>query len=228
MFTNHLRLSTDFFESHPLESDFGLWSNLFCQLLKYYCDFPITAQEIIEASSMILTPQEIRIIRRAIVKIKKIKQDDLSIPLICIAKMLLPNSESKKSKQLLKESLEGDIVQFFSPAKDDEIQIMTIHKAKGLEFDVVFHLDLYEWSFPSKMPGPGTDFDNPVYPSIEQDINLHYVAVTRAKKACILCTSTKRIKKKWQSEELEVKSGSPSEFLTRESLIKLRKKLKTN
>ena len=35
----------------------------------------------------------------------------------------------------------------FKPFKNDEIQLLTIHSAKGLEFDVVLHLDLYEDTF---------------------------------------------------------------------------------
>lgn len=51
-------------------------------------------------------------------------------------------------------------------------------KAKGLGFDIAFHLDLYEWAFPAKRPGPKNDFNNPEFLSIDQDVNLHYVGIT--------------------------------------------------
>lgn len=215
-----------FFENHLLEEDFSLCSRLFCQLLKYYFDLSITTQEIIDDSPTILTFQEIKKLRKEIRKIRSIHQNELFDIFNRIAFILLPNSQSKKAKTLLKRSLKEDLSQYFAPAKDDEVQIMTIHKAKGLEFDIVFHLDLYEWVFPGKQPGRGNDFDNPIYHSLEQDLNLHYVGVTRAKKACFLCTSTKRTKKNWQSGELETKRGRPSEFLNTDSLIKLRELLK--
>ena len=86
---------------------------------------------------------------------------------------------------------------------------MSLHKAKGLEFDVVFHLDLNEWVLPTKKPGPGNDWDNPEYPAWDQDINLHYVGITRARKACILCTADQRINNRG-----EIKNAAPSEFLS--------------
>ena len=214
------------FENHPLEENFDLWSRLFCQLLRYYFDSSITAQEIIEDSPKSLTSKQAKMAGSAIRKIRTMDQSALFDIFNAIAMILLPSSESKKAKSILEKSLKDDLSQYFAPAKDDELQIMTIHKAKGLEFDVVFHLDLYEWAFPGKGPGPGNDFNNPKFHSLDQDTNLHYVAVTRAKKVCFLCTSTKRIKKKYQSTDLEIKNGSPSEFLLYNSLLSLREELK--
>ena len=84
---------------------------------------------------------------------------------------------------------------------------MNLHQSKGLEFDIVFHLDLYEWIF------PGREFRRnyygpPIYPDWEQDLNLHYVGITRAKKACILLTSGTRV-----NQDGETKQGQPSKFL---------------
>ena len=94
---------------------------------------------------------------------------------------------------------------------------MTLHKSKGLEFDVVLHLDLYEWIFPNKRPGPNNDFNNPVYGNLEQDLNLHYVGITRAKKACFLISSTKRT-----NNNNEERNGRDSEFLWIENIDELR------
>ena len=68
----------------------------------------------------------------------------------------------------------------FLPPADNEIQLLTLHKAKGLEFDIVFHLNLYQWILPQYKG------------DYSQDLNLHYVGITRAKKCCVLCTSTHR------------------------------------
>ena len=88
----------------------------------------------------------------------------------------------------------------------NEVQVMTLHKAKGLEFDVVFHLDLYEWVFPYReFTG---NFDEYVFPEWEQDLNLHYVGVTRAKKACVLAYSNRRLNADGANRQ-----GSPSQFL---------------
>lgn len=92
----------------------------------------------------------------------------------------------------------------YRPIQDNEIQIMTLHKAKGLEFDVVFHLDLYDWVFPRR-ERQGDDWN--VFPSWDQELNLHYVGVTRARKACCLMTSNKRI-----NVEGRTLNGNPSQF----------------
>ena len=132
------------------------------------------------------------------------------------------HARSVEALTLLETSIGDDLSLYFEPAKNDEVQVMTIHKAKGLEFDIVFHLDLYEWAFPAKRPGPKNDFDNPEFLSIDQDVHLHYVGITRAKKACFLCTSTKRVKENWKIKKLEIKNGSRSEFLKVSHLISLR------
>jgi len=94
---------------------------------------------------------------------------------------------------------------------------MSLHKAKGLEFDIVFHLDLHEWVLPAKRPGPGNDWENPIYPSMEQDANLHYVGITRARKACFLCTADQRVNNSGQARQ-----AYPSEFLSNNYIRKLR------
>lgn len=88
---------------------------------------------------------------------------------------------------------------------------MTLHKAKGLEFDVVFHLDLYNWILPGYKSLKGDASE------LTQDLNLHYVSITRAKKFVILCCSTKRTNSKEQ-----VQDAVPSDFYARTGLDKFR------
>jgi DNA helicase-2/ATP-dependent DNA helicase PcrA len=82
---------------------------------------------------------------------------------------------------------------------------MTLHKSKGLEFDLVFHLDLYRWILPQ--------FNG----DYAQDLNLHYVGITRAKEACILCNSTHR-----HNSNDQIVVAEDSEFLSLEGLPELR------
>ena len=207
-----------FFNATPLEEDFSLWAKLFARLLTYHFDDRLTAQEIInEFGSNRLNSQEIRTCRR---HIKGLSVPDLpSIDeFVDVARFLLPNAESERAVELLSQTLrDDDCLLLFQPAKDDEVQVMTLHKAKGMEFDVVFHLDLYEWVLPAKRPGPGNDWDNSSYSNWEQDLNLHYVGVTRARKCCILCSSTKRINSSGKE-----RNGAPSEFLSLNGVSQLR------
>lgn len=219
MQTNHR-----YFTSHPLEEHFSLWARLFCQLLYYRFDNKITAQEIIDECLVILSSKEKKTLRKNIEKVRTECIENLGDLMIVIASAILPRAKSEEAASLLKSSLNDNLSSSFEPAKDNEAQVMTLHKSKGLEFDIVFHLDLYEWVFPSKRPGPGNDFNNPKLISLEQDVNLHYVGITRARKACFLCTSSKRIAREYNSDEMVERKGSNSEFLSIEYLNKLREK----
>lgn len=211
-----------YFFSTPLEEHFSLWSKLFCQLLRLrYSPTHITAEEIIEKSTARLTKSEARTARAVIRNVQKVKKAKLGKAMEDVATFLFPNAKSEEALDLLTQVLsDKNLLDNFEPAKNDEIQIMTLHKSKGLEFDVVFHLDLYEWVLPAKSPGPGQDWDNPIYPDWDQHVNLHYVGITRAKKACYLCTSTLRINNKG-----DTKNARPSEFFARNNLGSLRNEI---
>lgn len=214
-----LRTKHRLFVTHPLEEEFAIWAKLFARLLNYYYDEKLTAQEVIdEFGSHLLTAQEIRSCRTALREFRK-KDPPGVDDFVTIAKMISPQAESRSAITLLTESLrDPNLTASFAEPADDEVQIMSIHKSKGLEFDIVFHLDLYEWLLPSKMPGPNNDFKNPIFSNMSEDTHLHYVGITRARKSCILCTSTRRLNRDRQS-----KMGSFSEFLAMERLISLRR-----
>ena len=221
-----LKTKHRFFINHPLEDHFSLWSRLFCQLLAYKYDKSVTVQEIIDEALSRLSTDQANDSRKKIKRVRLAKQQRFLTLFESIAELLLPNARSDEALKLLEDSLDEDLSSWFKPAADDEVQIMSLHKSKGLEFDLVFHLDLYEWVLPKKKAGPGGDFNNCDYPEWEQDVNLHYVGITRARKVCVLCCSSKRKKKKWQSDLIETKTVSPSEFLDFDGLKQLRKCLK--
>ncbi len=61
--------------------------------------------------------------------------------------------------------------------KEGPIQLLSGHKAKGLEWDIVYHLD--SWRIPSKFAKPGTE-------EMEQEMNVKYVVETRFKREMYL------------------------------------------
>jgi DNA helicase-2/ATP-dependent DNA helicase PcrA len=71
-------------------------------------------------------------------------------------------------------------------AGEDAVQLMTIHSAKGLEFDCVFISGLEEGLFPHE--NSASDLDG-----LEEERRLMYVAITRARKRLYLSFSQTRM-----------------------------------
>jgi DNA helicase II / ATP-dependent DNA helicase PcrA len=85
----------------------------------------------------------------------------------------------------------------------DKVTIMTIHAAKGLEFETVFLAGWEEGVFPSQRA-----LDEGGKASLEEERRLAYVAITRARKRCvILHAANRRIYGQWTS-------SIPSRFVT--------------
>jgi DNA helicase II / ATP-dependent DNA helicase PcrA len=80
-------------------------------------------------------------------------------------------------------------------AEEKKVTIMTIHAAKGLEFDRVFLVGWEEGVFPSQRA-----LDEGGLNSLEEERRLAYVAITRARRRChILHAANRRIYGQWNS-----------------------------
>ena len=96
----------------------------------------------------------------------------------------------------------GDFLEHVSLVMDndkaddaDKVTIMTIHAAKGLEFDNVFLVGWEEGVFPSQR-----SLDEGGLASLEEERRLAYVAITRARRRCtILHAANRRIYGQWTS-----------------------------
>ena len=96
----------------------------------------------------------------------------------------------------------GDFLEHVSLVMDNEaaaneakVTIMTIHAAKGLEFDKVFLVGWEEGVFPSQRA-----LDEGGLSSLEEERRLAYVAITRARQsATILHAANRRIYGQWTS-----------------------------
>ena len=72
-------------------------------------------------------------------------------------------------------------------SNDDKVSLMTIHAAKGLEFNTVFVVGLEEDLFPSARSLSSIS-------QLEEERRLLYVAITRAEERCMITWSQKRWK----------------------------------
>ena len=100
------------------------------------------------------------------------------------------------------------LVASYSPVDRSQLHLLTYHKAKGLEFDVVFCLESYKYIMPPYKATPD---------EVEESLAIHYVGVTRARKACYLMLGTKRHNSKGECLRAE-----PSTFLEFDGLSKFR------
>ena len=99
-------------------------------------------------------------------------------------------------------------------ASDEKVTVMTIHAAKGLEFDTVFLAGWEEGVFPSQRA-----LDEGGLASLEEERRLAYVALTRARRRCvILHAANRRIYGQWTSSIPSRFVGElPAEHVTSES-----------
>ena len=98
------------------------------------------------------------------------------------------------------ESLGGflehvSLVMEIDQATDERISLMTLHGAKGLEFDNVFLPGWEEGLFPSQR-----SLDEGGNAALEEERRLAYVGITRARKRCMIShAANRRIYANWQS-----------------------------
>lgn len=211
LIANHLGLDYHLVEESPFETAPAAEASLFSDLLRLRYDLHLTAELLIErAAALKPSPLERRALRRALLRCRTCPEDVLASSVMDAATRLLGQLPSSTAAMAL-ASVCGDARKlrwFHSPSRD-AIQIMTLHKAKGLEFDLVFHADLYDHVIPTRLYPPGT-FGQVIFENEKQCLNLHYVGVTRAVKACVLMTSTLRI-----NRQGKVMNAAPSQLIGR-------------
>jgi len=214
---NKVSLTTD------LDTSLNIWSGIFSNLLHFSLDNSFKFIEVVEEFTSYdrLTKQNrTRIIQLKSKVIQLFSSEVLDKDAVIktykeIAEIIAPNSVNEESLELLKGVLNSkNQIESYKPADENEINIMTLHKSKGLEFDAVIHLDLYEWVMPF-----GAKNDQKINNPREwiQDLNLHYVGITRAKKACLLISSTQRT-----NNAGEIRRGFDSEFLWKDNIENIR------
>lgn len=100
-----------------------------------------------------------------------------------LAKIITATTIDEKSEQALTATIaDQNFKSNYSPIEKGTVNIMTYHKAKGLEFDIVFMPEMYEYIIPYEHADAIE----------EQEDNVFFVGLTRSKKLLFLCHSTLR------------------------------------
>ncbi|VVN53919.1 ATP-dependent DNA helicase Rep [Pseudomonas fluorescens] len=172
-------------------------SRLWRSLLSYRFNVKLQANDIIMAHALNIDVNRDRLKKlRAVVRhVREVALEQLVPFLLQAAKTFTGNEAAENEiSALVRVTQDRELLSQYHPSGDHQVQCMTLHKSKGLEFDVVIHLDLVEWSIPFQVLNGNPKTVH--YPSLEQDLNLHYVGITRAKLGCVLVSTTKRFNAK--------------------------------
>ncbi|MGF6180064.1 DNA helicase-2/ATP-dependent DNA helicase PcrA [Massilia sp. UYP32] len=213
-----LKVPSRLFSDSNLSNSNYRHSSIFAGLLALRSDGGAPIQSFVESLLLDkMSRTEVSIVRRAIKQCRQVEQSRLKEQLLWTAELILAEATPHGSLEELESVLcDPNQLSLFDPVRDEQIQLMTLHKSKGLEFSFVYHLDLYDWIIPQRVFEKG-NYDV-VFVDEEQCLNLHYVGITRAKKGCALVHSTRRINFSGDS-----KAGNPSQFFDRPGLSGLYK-----
>jgi len=179
-------------------------------LISYRLDSNVLISEILDMTVQYQSFTRVKKanIRSLVRSLRLCKEDELEQAIINVTEILLGDDFTGSETAALAAVLEDqNHLKQYRPIDDNEVQIMTLHKAKGLEFEIVFHLDLYDWVFPRRVFTG--NFNEEIFSDWSQELNLHYVGITRAKECCVLVSSTQRI-----NSSGETKQGFKSQFMT--------------
>lgn len=211
-----LKTSHKLFSENELDRYNAYWARLYSDILMCYFDDNVFSIDLVEK----YIDEEINqnLFNRVYLllnKISNLKVEELydNIELfIKVANLIYPDYENEDINEVLKGILrDKDKLLCYKAADDSQICIMTLHKSKGLEFKVVFHLDMYRYIIPNE--GYRITDDD-----VEQALNLHYVGITRAKEVCYIMQGTQRYRKKYN----DYIDAIESPFLELEGLSELR------
>ena len=177
-------------------------------LLAFYFGKISTIQEVLDNNSIknyVSERENLLSLKEKIKNLKELEENQLIQALEEIITQMRLSNFSQEFEVVTRVLADETLKKIFKPISPSEIQVMTLHKSKGLEFHTVIHVGLEEWVFPFRKV---TSDRSPLYPELQQDTNLHYVGITRAQEICILIQTTKRI-----NSYKEEKNATPSYFL---------------
>lgn len=201
LFDEHLPLPHVVYRENPLHNSNSSHLQMCHDILKFRYDLAWSATDIVEKycekKSQKHKSQLIDVIKIC----RDIEQSALAIYIKNLCPLLLESELAQTEFEILSQVIENKkFINMYTTT--ESINVMTVHKSKGLEFKAVFIMDLYQYIFPKY------DFTTWEIDDYEQELNLLFVGVTRAINHCFLITTTSRL-----NSNLELKNGAPSVFM---------------
>lgn len=218
-----LTLDNKLFVNTALDNIGTPWAMLFNDLLLSYYLYKIDEVTILSFVSKYINEEinykDFSKALRLVEFIFKLNEDELKSNIKKfqeLANLIYPDQKDNEIMVKIKDVVScNDTLNNFKPATDNQINVMTLHKSKGLEFKCVFLLDLYRWVFPQE--GYWVTETNYI-----QSLNLHYVGITRAIDACYILLSSRR----YRSYQKDFIPSKASPFLFLNNVQILRENLK--
>ncbi|EKC6444273.1 ATP-dependent helicase [Staphylococcus pseudintermedius] len=219
---NFLSIDNKLFVDTPLDKINSNWASLFNDILISYYLYKFNEVTILDFVSKYVNEElnykDFRKCLELISMLFRSKENNLHKYIkefVNVAKIIYPEQKDEEIVQLLLEILESEKALYsFKPASENEINIMTLHKSKGLEFKCVFLLDLYKWIFPFE--GYRASKEDYI-----QALNLHYVGITRAIEACFIMIGEER----YRSKQNDFIKAQESPFLSLHNVKEFRRDL---
>jgi len=188
-----LTIDNKLFVDTPLDKINGNWASVFNDILNSYYLYKCNEITVLDFVSKYINEElYYKKFRKALELVNKVfNLDDNQLErnlkeFINVAWLIYPEQEDERTVKMLERILKNEEELYrFKPATENEINIMTLHKSKGLEFKCVFLMDLYKWILPPE--GDRVSEEDYI-----QALNLHYVGITRAIEACYIMQGTKR------------------------------------
>lgn len=202
-YSKQTELSHKIYLDDPLDK-IGCKASIICtDLLKYKFSKKISIYEIYNKNSVIRNSISLNKFREIF---KSDDNDEFLENIRCLFGFLSLNIDIEPALAATNTILKDDkYIKMYMPDDINDIQMLNIHKSKGLEFKVVIHIGLEALSFPLVTKNDGIWGVK----DMKEEKNLHFVAITRAEKLCFLISMTKRV-----NSNLVESDAEPSEFFT--------------
>lgn len=218
--SNFLKLDNKLFVDTPLDKVDGKWAMLFNDLLSSYFLYKVDEITAIDFASKYLSEEldyaNFRKGLRIIHELFTLSEDELKKNIHLFYNLAITVDIEEKQESIIERLISilknKKELESFKVATKKQINIMTLHKSKGLEFKCVFLMDTYKWILPYE-GYKSTQED------LEQALNLHYVGITRAIDVCFIMLG----KYRFRPSNKDYIETVESPFLHRNNTIGMRK-----